>query len=299
MKFILLILLIANLYCSVYYIKKYERSPKIKDYSGLVVLDLIEFKEGDSIYITYNTYEGKYHDYIYYNFSNSYPDFGDPQSLKNYIYCYSNSYTEHKHNVSDGYGGYYIYYTYDYYYYFEFTMPNNNTRYLIMGYDLSRSKAYYLYVDNTRFNRWVTTLIIVGSVAGAILIGAIIFVIWKYHDSISCGCFSSLFSCLSCLCCRDCCHKTYSYDISSTNNYENKSDKLLDPIPSTSTNSKEVKTEEKPALVELPNSNYNADEVPEQPYYMKDNQNPPQGDPQNDDVGYNSQIYNGGGGIYQ
>lgn len=330
MKFILFILLITTLYCSIYYLKKYESTTKIKDYYGLVVLDLQEFEEGDSIYITYHTYEGKHNKYIYYEFSNSYPESED-KTLLDYKYCYSDTYSSTKHNVSNGYGGYRIYYTYDYYYYFEFKKPND-ADYLIMGYDLSRSSADYLYVDNTRFNRWTTTLIIVGSIGGAILIGGGIFLIWKYYDSIRCDCLCGLFSCLSCLCCTDCCHKTHSYDISRTNNYENKSDKLLDPIPSTPTSIKEEKTDEKPVPepeekpVEIPSSNYNPDEAPEQPYFMQDNQNqnyvpppqntygqngiyennnqyqfppnPPQGDPQNDG-GYNSQVYNGGGGIYQ
>ena len=274
MKVILFILLIINLSCDVYYLKKYKRTPEISDYYGLVVLDLIEFDDGDSIYITYNTYQGKYRKSIPYEFSNYYPSSDDIAYLKNYINCYSDSSTKHEHNETDGNGGYIIYYTWDYYYYFEFTKPNN-TRYLIMGYDLRGTYAYYLYVDNTRFSRWVTTIIIVCSVVGGILLIGGIILIWRFRDSISCECFLKL------LACSYCCHKTYSYDISSTNyNNNNNSDKLLNSIPSTPSQSQREKNEkyEKPVPppeekpIELPTSNYNPDEVPEQPYYIQDNQ---------------------------
>lgn len=276
MKIILFILLISHLTCGIYRLEKYDCSRKITDSYGLVVLDLLEFDDGDSIYITYNTYEGEYYDYIYYEFSDYYPRSQD-HLLEEWTYCYSDTYSSHKHNKSDGYGGYYIYYTYDYYYYFEFIKPNN-TRYLIMGYDLGSTKAYHLYVDNTRFGRWTTTIIIVCCVVGAVLIAGGIFLIWKFHDSISCDCFLGLFACLSC---ADCCHKTYSTDITSTSYSNNNTDKLLSPIPSTPSESQEEKSEqiEKPMPppevkpIELPNANYTPNDAPEQPYYMQDNQN--------------------------
>ena len=320
MKIILFILLITHLSCGFYHLEKYDKTPKIRDSYGVVVLDLIEFDDGDPIYITYNTYEGEYWYDINYEFSNSYPSSGDPNYLQYNKHCDSYSSTRHEHNKTDIYGNYYIEYTWDYYYYFEFTKPND-TRYLIMGYDLSETYAYYLIVDNTRFSRATTIIIIVCSVIGGILLIGGIALIWVYHEKINCECFLGLFSCLNC------CHKTYSYDISSTSNYNNNSDKLLTPIPSTQTDSQEGKNEtyEKPVPppeekpIELPTSNYNPNEVPEQPYYMQDNQiqnyappqnvygqndiyannnqyppNPPPGDPQNYG-GYNPQIYNGGG----
>ena len=68
--------------------------------------------------------------------------------LVNYIKAYSSDYKGYKRNVSDGHGGYRIYYVYDYYYYFEF-QKTNNTRYLVIEYSLGASSAQYLIFDNT------------------------------------------------------------------------------------------------------------------------------------------------------
>ena len=67
----------------------------------------------------------------------------------NYIKAYSSDYKTYEMNVSDGYGGYEIYYVNDYYYYFEFE-KTNNTSLLVIEYNLRSSSATYLIFDNTR-----------------------------------------------------------------------------------------------------------------------------------------------------
>ena len=233
MKVLLFILMINNFYCLIHFIKKHEKTKKIyrsSDSYGFVILDLSQFDEGESIYITYNSYEGKIDNYIYYTFSNNYPRSYNGSLISEYLYAYSDSTTSHKHNKSNGYGGYYIYYTYDYYYY-EFLKPSNAS-YLIMGYDLTYSHAIHLYVDNTFFSRGKAILIWVGSIGGVILIAVCAFLIWKYHHKINCE------SLTSCGCC-DCCNKTHSYDITSTNDYQNKSEQKLNTISSIPSGSEE------------------------------------------------------------
>ena len=277
MKAIIFLCLFGFFLCGINFIKKYKSTSKIRDNYGLVVLDLSEFAEGDPIYITYNTYEGEYSYSIYYSFTDQYPSNGGPEILTDTMSCYSDSYTSHKHNRSDGFGGYYIYYTYDYYYYYEFEKPiNASNKYLVMGYDLRYYHSVeYLIVDNTRFNRYITTIITVSCVVGAILIAGVIFLIVKRPS-----CFMDLidkikdaFSC----CCGCDCHRTYSYNIS-TSNYNKPTETLIQKVPSSSppetkemitTNPDFTKPEPPP---EEPPNNYDNYQV-EQPYYLQQNQN--------------------------
>ena len=126
-------------------------------------------------------------------------------------------------NVSDGYGGYEIYYVNDYYYYFEF-QKTNNTHYMVIEYSLGSTTASYLIFDNTRKGKYdepsdtpgnnpekdpnYTIIIVVSSVIGFIVIVAVLFLIIKYRNKFPC------------------CHKIDSNDIISSNNKEQ--DKFLE-----------------------------------------------------------------------
>ena len=276
MRIFLLLFLVSSLYCSMEFLHKYDCSRKITRGKGLVTLDLSEFETGDSIYITYNTYEGEYDDFIYYQFSNKYPKSEYDFQYNDLKECYTDSTTSHEHNVSDGYGGYYIYYTYDYYYYYEFIKPENAS-YLIMEYDLSRSYAHYLYVDNTRLSYYAKATIIACTVVGAFVIGVIIVLIVKFRDKIHCP-----FNCD--------CNKTYSYNINTTSyNTNTKTDKLLNPVSSPPAenpdNSNENTDFSKPTpppppeeepVQEAPpqaTAGYDPNAGAEQPYYNQDNYN--------------------------
>ena len=72
MKTLLLFLLFSQLlFATIYHLKKYDDTPIIYSGSGLVILDVLDFVEGDSIYITYHTYQGK-HSYSTYPSSTKY-----------------------------------------------------------------------------------------------------------------------------------------------------------------------------------------------------------------------------------
>ena len=279
MKTLLLFLLISQLFGSIHHLKKYGDTPEIhkssSSRSGFVILDLLDFDDGDSLYITYHTYEGTYSRSIKYLFSNDYPSTEDLSILTNKKECYSDGKTSTKHNVSTGYNTYRIYYTYDYYYYFEFTKPNN-TKYLIMGYDLSYSNAHYLEVSNTRFRRFILTLIIVGSIVGFLLVAGAIFLIFIKRDKLNCECCSDFMSVICCpftICCK---RKVYSSEIAD-GAYEHQkevSNKYPDYYPSSAdfANIKNEKPQESDAqdlLVDTNNDNNNNynEVVPEKPYY--------------------------------
>ena len=223
MKVISLFLLMTCFNCSIYNLQKYDTTPKIRDSYGFVVLNLDKFQIGEKIYITINSYENEYYDYIYYNFSDIYPLSDDQNMPINYIKAYSSDYKTYERNVSDGYGGYYIYYVYDYYYYFEFE-KTNNARLLVIEYNLRSSSASYLIFDNTGKGKYdepsdtpgnnpekdpnYTTIIVVSSVVGFIVIVAVLFLVIKYRNKFPC------------------CHKIDSNDIISSNNKEQ--DKFLE-----------------------------------------------------------------------
>ena len=287
MKTLLLFLLISQLFGSIHHLKKYGDTPEIhkssSSRSGFVILDLLDFDDGDSLYITYHTYEGTYSRSIKYLFSNDYPSTEDLSILTNKKECYSDGKTSTKHNVSTGYNTYRIYYTYDYYYYFEFTKPNN-TKYLIMGYDLSYSNAHYLEVSNTRFRRFILTLIIVGSIVGFLLVAGGIFLIYIKRDKFNCDCdcdccsnITSIICCPFTFCCK---RKVYSYQIG---NDVHQTQVPMNPTSADFANMQNEnplpqKSEDKDTLLVSSdnniNNNYN-ETVPEKPYYEQNSNQTP------------------------
>ena len=250
MMLILYICLIIEIFGNMHYIKKYDTSPYIYSGSGLVILDLSEFKEGDSIYITYDSHDDTYSRLIYYNFTQDYPGWEDPNLLQGKKYSYSDGSTSYKHNVSDGWGGYRIYYTYDYHYFFEFKKPfNQNANYLLLGYDLTGYRMKSIVVDNTRFRRYIKTVIIVFSVIGGILFFVGLYFLFAFRDKI-CACFT-------------CPHRSHNYSYTSpVIKEEPKSFKLVDDNSST----------------EMMTKKYgNTDELPEDhPDYIKPSDETPQ-----------------------
>ena len=69
-------------------------------------MDISKFNQGDSIYITYSSYDGKYTNKISYAFGNSYSDI----YLSSYKTAYSEEVTTNEHNISDGRDSYHIIY---------------------------------------------------------------------------------------------------------------------------------------------------------------------------------------------
>lgn len=159
--------------------------------------------------------------------------------------------------MSDGYGGYRIYYTYDYHYFFEFQKPyNESANYLLLGYDLTGYRMDSIQVDNTRFKRYIKTVIIVFSIIGGILFFVGIYFLYAFRDKIA-DCFSDCFSCLTCPSRSD--YYSYSPPVIKE---EPKSFKLAADSPSTEMISKKYD---------------NTDELPEgHPDYIKPSDETPQ-----------------------
>ena len=288
MKTLLLFLLFSQLFGDIYHLKKYDDTPNIQSGSGLVVLDVLDFNEGDSIYVTYHTYQGKssyssYPDSTYYLFSNDFPTSDNQSILTNVLKCYSDGSSSTQHNESTGYDTYHIYYTYDFYYFYEFIKPNNS-KYLIMGYDLTYTNARDLEVSNTRFRRYIMTLIIVGSIVGFLLVVGAIILIYIKRDSLNCEC---CLDCISIICCpfTFCCKKkVYSSEIAE-GTYEHKEEvsmKYPDSYPGSADfanmeNEKSKEADAQDLLVDTNNDNNNNynEVVPEKPYYEQNSNSEP------------------------
>ena len=216
-------------------------------------MDLSEFEVGDSIYITYNTYEGEYYTSIPYTFSNDTPTSSDDEILTDEIKCYSHSYTEHKHNETDKHGNYIVYYTYDYYYYFEFEKPEDK-RYLIMGYDLTGYDSnVYLYVDNTRLSILVIAGIVIGVMFGVPCVftfgtALLYYLRHKFHCCSSGGSGREKGGRLSVTPQGpECAAKSGSSSYITDSNYNTAQELLLTTIPSSSPENNTNPEEEKPA----------------------------------------------------
>ena len=139
--------------CAIYYIKKYECTPEIKDSKGLVILDLSEFELNEYIYITYLAVNGGYDCNIHYNFSDFYPKKVSEIKLENILGWYS--YYEET-----------IVNTKKYRNYYKLT-KTNKYKYLILDYKIYND-VDYIEVDNTRFSFGVKVGIIIGCSIGGI-----------------------------------------------------------------------------------------------------------------------------------
>ena len=233
--------------------------------SGLVALEIDKFDTDEDIYVTYTGYNGKIVRNIKYTFMTEFP-YDEGMYLPFTNSPYSDGTTSHKHNVSDGHGGYTVYYTYDYHYYYEFKKKANAT-FLVMSYDTRGYSPRYIKIDNTYFGRYLTIIIIVSVVVGVILIGVGIFLCRKYRDSFECP------SSCPCSCSCPCPWKrSYSYNIASTSSNTTTSpqkENLLNIVSDNSSSNSASKNLEMKEPVPEPKEDYG-----EKPYYLENNQPP-------------------------
>lgn len=175
MEGLLLFYLFSLMYCEIVPLEKYGITKSLRD-DGLVVLNISEFDEGDSIYITYISYFDYYHNYTYYEFSDIYPENYGIFFPKEKIYSYSED--ENPANVP--------YEEFNYYYYYEFKKPNGNVKYLIMEYNY---KLYdgCLEIENTRYHRYFLTIVIFSTIGVAIVLIIIAILIYIFHNKCSCN----------------------------------------------------------------------------------------------------------------
>lgn len=299
MKIIFLFLILIGLFdCSIIRLKYHKCTDRLKD-SGLVALELDKFSTGEDIYITVSAYNGDTLHYLDYSFEEDFP-YTENMYLSGYKDPYSTGTTSHKHNVSNGHGGYTIYYTYDHDYFYEFKKPENST-YLVMKY--AKGSASYVEINNTSLGRYLTIIIIVSVVAGVILIGVGVFFFIKCRDRIECPP-----PCLSCSCCECECpwKRTYSYNITSSsyNTTAEKKENLLN-ITSDTSSANAVNTELKQFENKTPVPEPKEEYAGEKPYYLNEEEQPPNektdvniiqpteppADPNPNDINYTNPTY--------
>ena len=173
MKILLLFGLIKILLFRDFVLDRYGTSDIVLNGNGFIFLDISGFSPGDSIYLTFNAVDGEYFNYIEYTFSNS---FSSVYIKADQItYAYSEDYRINEHKFSSD-----TLILFDHYYYFEFTKPKYDKKYLVMRLILPNQRDFLLRVENTKYRRYVVTIIIINVIAGILFIITFIIFIIKY-----------------------------------------------------------------------------------------------------------------------
>lgn len=232
----LLLCLISCFTCSILNLKPFGQLEKIKDGYGLVVLELDKFDLGDKIYITYTASNGNISNFIYYSFTDEYPN-SDQMNLSQLLNAYEEGSNTQKHNVSNGHGGRKIYYTYDKFYYYEFE-KKTNSKYLVMRYSFSPNSIDYLTIENTRLNSSMSFIIPLCATLGGVVLIVVIILILRRRTK--------------------CCRGSYSYKI----DYNSKKNKKLPITPN---------SEILPPMDMNNNVPMDSNYVTDKPYYIQDN----------------------------
>ena len=189
MKFIILICLINFLHCYfyVYHLDKYgcsgfsfETNPE-----GIIVLNLSKFDIGDTIYITYTSYNDKHIRTLKYSFANDYSN--DP--YYNNLNESTDPYSED--NGEDTYNNRWRRYTVSYYeYYYKIIIPNNRikTNYLLLRFDLTKTQISKFKYENTRFARHIVKIIITVSCSIGVILIVLLILAFKFRKRIKSFC---------------------------------------------------------------------------------------------------------------
>ena len=185
MEFIIFICLINFLHCYfyIYHLDKYgcisfgfETNPEV-----IIALNLSKFDIGETIYITYTSYNDKLIRTLKYSFANNYLSNTKYDNLNETTVPYSEDNGEETYNIR------WRKFTVSYYeYYYKIIIPNNRikTNYLLMRFDLTETKISKLKCENTRFARHIATIIItVCCFIGVILI-VLLILIYKFRKKI-------------------------------------------------------------------------------------------------------------------
>ena len=189
MEFIILICLINYLHCYfyVYHLKKYDWNYFSDDThpKGIIALSLSEFDIGDTIYITFTSYNDKHIRTLNYSFDN---EVSDTES-KNNLNETTNPYSENN-GVETEKSSWYKFSVSYYEYYYKFIIPNNKikTNYLLMRFDLSKTKISKFKYENTRFARHIVTIIITVSCSIGVILIVLLILLCKFRKRIKSFC---------------------------------------------------------------------------------------------------------------
>ena len=173
MQILLLFCLIKNFLFKDYSMERYGSAEVILNDNGYIFVKTKGFSIGDSIYITFKSFQKEYFNYIEYAFSH-YESTYDIK-IDQIKYAYSEDYQKQENNNSNGKN-----ISYDYYYYFEFILPKFSKNFLVMKYTKPYKDSVLLRVENTKYRRNAVKAIVINVIVGILFLITLIIFLVKY-----------------------------------------------------------------------------------------------------------------------
>ena len=165
--------MIKNFLFKDYYIERYGSRDLILNENDYIFLKILQFSTGDSIYVTFKSFQKEYFNYIEYAYSNY------DESSQIYIdqikYTYSEDYQKQENNNSTGKN-----ISYDYYYYFEFKKQRFFHGYLVLQFKNPYKDSVFLRVENTKYRRNAVKTTVINVIVGILFLITLIIFLVKY-----------------------------------------------------------------------------------------------------------------------
>ena len=173
MQILLLFCLIKNFLFKDYYIERYGSRDLILNENDYIFLKILQFSTGDSIYVTFKSFQKEYFNYIEYAYSNY--DKSSEIYIDQIKYTYSEEYQKQENNNSTGKN-----ISYDYYYYFEFKKQRFFHGYLVLQFKNPYKDSVFLRVENTKYRRNAVKAIVINVIVGILFLITLIIFLVKY-----------------------------------------------------------------------------------------------------------------------
>ena len=173
MQILLLFCLIKNFLFKDYSMERYGSAEVILNDNRYIFVNIKGFSIGDSIYITFKSFQKEYFNYIEYAFS--YYESSYDIKIDQIKYAYSEDYQKQENNNSTGKN-----ISYDYYYYFEFILPKFSKNFLVMKYTKPYKDSALLRVENTKYRRNAVKAIVINVIVGILFLITLIIFLVKY-----------------------------------------------------------------------------------------------------------------------
>ena len=173
MQILLLFCLIKNFLFEDYSMERYGSAEVILNDNGYIFVNTKRFSIGDSIYITFKSFQKEYFNYIEYAFL--YYESSYDIKIDQIKYAYSEDYQKQENNNSTGKN-----ISYDYYYYFEFILPKFSKNFLVMKYTKPYKDSVLLRVENTKYRRNAVKTTVINVIVGILFLITLIIFLVKY-----------------------------------------------------------------------------------------------------------------------
>ena len=173
MQILLLFCLIKNFLFKDYFIERYGSRDLILNENDYIFLKILQFSTGDSIYVTFKSFQKEYFNYIEYAYSNY--DKSSQIYIDQIKYTYSEEYQKQENNNSTGKN-----ISYDYYYYFEFILPKFSKNFLVMKFTKPCKNDVLLRVENTKYRRNAVKTTVINVIVGILFLITLIIFLVKY-----------------------------------------------------------------------------------------------------------------------